>query len=84
VAVIVDQHVALPVGELSASYTVAGVLLHAGTAHHGHYRALIRENDGNWYLYDDSAVRCVGSDFAEVFSKCDVAHEVTMVRYSLA
>jgi hypothetical protein len=56
---------------------------HRGDAGCGHYGALIRETDNFWYLYDDENVYRVCHGIAEALEKCNVAHEVARVRYSL-
>jgi ubiquitin C-terminal hydrolase len=65
----------------SVSYTLGGVILHAGSQNAGHYRALVKESDGDWYLYDDSnVVRQTGGQ-EEVFRPLNAAKEICVLRY---
>lgn len=40
----------------SIMYDLGGVVVHAGTAHSGHYYSFVREQDGQWFEFNDSYV----------------------------
>jgi ubiquitin C-terminal hydrolase len=79
---IVDPFITIPGTDPNVLYAVTGAVLHRGGAHGGHYRALILESDGEWYLYDDNRVHRVGEDRAYAFKKCNVPLEVAVLRYA--
>ena len=37
-------------------YKLKGVILHSGFAQAGHYRSLIKDEKGDWYMFDDRSV----------------------------
>jgi ubiquitin C-terminal hydrolase len=78
----VDPFVTIPGTDSNMLYAVTGAVLHRGDANGGHYRALILESDGVWYLYDDRRVYRVSGDLAYAFKQCNVPLEVAVLRYS--
>ena len=40
----------------NALYTLKGIVIHSGTLNSGHYYSLIKDNDGEWYEFNDRLV----------------------------
>ena len=62
-------------------YTLGGVVLHTGSHRAGHYRALVREPDGRWYLYDDDQVWPQHGEQEQVFQPLGAASSICILRY---
>ncbi|KAJ8602987.1 hypothetical protein CTAYLR_001501 [Chrysophaeum taylorii] len=51
------------------AYDLGGIVVHAGTAHSGHYYSFVREPDGAWFEFNDAYVAPFDAD-AELAAEC--------------
>lgn len=65
------------IGQTYPTYNLASVACHAGSFGHGHYYALCKNMNGQWYNIDDTLVRGIGPD-------PDVSNNAYVLFYEMA
>lgn len=57
------------VGKSKNNYALKSVAIHSGSYHGGHYRAVCRHKDCNWYMYDDDTIMKLGTSLPDDVSQ---------------